>query len=66
MRWKLPQPAIGWHRWFAWYPVRITVGRNAGEMVWLEWIERNDGVSDLLGAPDFRTASDRFAWESYR
>jgi len=30
-----------WHRWFAWYPVRITKGTNkTSEVVWLQFIKR--------------------------
>lgn len=30
--------ALGWTRWFAWYPVRATDG--TGDWVWLETVER--------------------------
>jgi len=31
----------GWHRWFAWRPVRmLNPGGTLYRWVWLEWIER--------------------------
>jgi hypothetical protein len=32
----------GWHRWFAWFPVRTFDGwKNGGyKIVWLEWVYR--------------------------
>lgn len=33
-----------WHRWFAWYPIRIEIPRIAGaycyKRIWLETVER--------------------------
>jgi hypothetical protein len=35
-----------WHRWFAWYPVRI----NDGMCIWFEWVEaKNTGPACLDG-----------------
>lgn len=36
MRWTKP-PINQWHRWFAWYPVRLEDGHTT---VWLETVER--------------------------
>lgn len=30
-----------WHKWFAWYPVKMDVGLNKGRWVWLKVIWRN-------------------------
>ena len=35
MRWSIDFGDRPWHRWFAWYPVRID-----NERVWWEWVER--------------------------
>ena len=48
MKWRVRKPYAGirakhhWHKWFAWYPVRVpTKGKMSGmTMVWLETIER--------------------------
>jgi len=50
----------GWHRWFAWYPVRLenqvkSVAKKYGNelynvWVWLEWVERK---IELAHHPDF-------------
>lgn len=29
-----------WHKWFAWYPVRVRINGRSERMVWLETIER--------------------------
>lgn len=35
-----PDPRKEWHRWFAWYPVRIAPGDgSSGPVVWLEYVE---------------------------
>lgn len=42
MRWKFKDFSLividrgKWHKWFAWYPVRI----SATEIAWLEYVER--------------------------
>ena len=33
---KARLPVLEWHRWFAWYPVRV----SDDYVVWLEFIER--------------------------
>ena len=40
-----------WHKWFAWYPVRLpTKGKMSGmTMVWLETIERKGSYDCYLG-----------------
>ncbi len=35
MRWLIDFGDRPWHRWFAWYPVRI-----GEDMAWLEYVER--------------------------
>lgn len=59
MRWRA-KPFVDlwqWHRWYAWYPVRVE-----NEWVWREWVERRlddshlcsiDGF-DLGGGPYYR------------
>ncbi|MDR5008266.1 hypothetical protein RGK87_04490 [Agrobacterium fabacearum] len=34
-----------WHRWFAWFPVRV----SSGECVWLEYVERRAGGISSAG-----------------
>ena len=40
-----------WHKWFAWYPIRI-----GGRLVWMRYVWREDGVD-----PD-----PRRCWTKYR
>lgn len=37
-----------WHTWFAWYPVRITLGK----CVWLETVERRNKTD--MHMPDYK------------
>lgn len=53
---------LDWHKWFAWYPVRV-----GGQVVWLETIERSvdrvatemedPGHCVWVDAPKYRIAS---------
>lgn len=53
MKWRVRKPYARirakhrWHKWFAWYPVRVpTKGKMSGmTMVWLETIERKGFLS---------------------
>lgn len=52
-----------WHRWFAWYPVKIAPDRRA----WLIWVERR--LSELGGQykqPDPLQWSREARWYEYR
>lgn len=66
MKWRVRKPNARfralhwWHKWFAWYPVRVpTKGRQSGMvLVWLETVERKG---------DFSFAYDLCDWDwSYR
>jgi hypothetical protein len=35
MKWRIDFGDRPWHRWFAWYPVRV-----GDAMIWLEYVER--------------------------
>ena len=38
-----------WHKWFAWYPVRLQKTADSTEMVWLEVIGRKKKLCDYRG-----------------
>ena len=44
MRWNIGIRERGFHRWFAWFPVRL---RGTNTVVWLEWVERQ--ITDAQG-----------------
>jgi hypothetical protein len=44
------QMNTNWHKWFAWYPVKIRYG-NVHAVVWLEIIE----TMKISGVPVYRT-----------
>jgi len=35
---KTPRDTTLWHRWFAWFPVRI----NDEQLLWLEYVHRKE------------------------
>lgn len=37
MKWRLDDGARPWHRWFAWYPVRL---QGTDTKVWWEYVDR--------------------------
>ena len=45
MEWKYTN-RINWHKWFAWYPVRLGDWFSSEEMAWLEIVERKRGQYD--------------------
>jgi len=57
MKWRVRKPFARirakhrWHKWFAWYPVRVpTKGKMSGmTMVWLETIERKGFLDTSWG-----------------
>ena len=46
---KTPKNKPMWERWFAWFPVRI----NDNELVWLEFVERNEIVKTYATMDDW-------------
>jgi hypothetical protein len=46
--------AYSWHRWFAWYPVRL---HNTATYVWLETVERLFRANDWPRIPIYRRPS---------
>lgn len=66
MKWRVRKPHARfrakerWHKWFAWYPVRVpTRGRMSGmTMVWFETIERK-------GVYEWHIGDGHWVW-SYR
>ena len=42
-----------WHRWFAWYPIRIE-----GKLIWLRFVERQVGYYENWGGG--------YTWKNYR
>lgn len=52
MKWRVRKPGARnrakrlWHKWFAWYPVRVpTYGKRSGmTMVWLQHVKRKQIV----------------------
>jgi hypothetical protein len=58
MKWRASSDSMvrEWHRWFAWYPVRVD-----GSMVWFEFVERqstfyNTGLGGVW-EHEYRTVS---------
>ena len=37
-----------WHKWFAWYPVRLDKQQGGTEMVWLETVGRKKALGDYM------------------
>jgi len=54
---------MGWHRWFAWYPVRVPRwGRSSGmTTMWLCWVWRR--ATRLPRRGDVCTWPDFWNWE---
>jgi hypothetical protein len=56
MKWRVRKPNARvralkmWHKWFAWYPVRVpTEGRMSGmTMVWLKTIKRKGYFNSII------------------
>lgn len=47
-RWVILRDRISkWHRWFAWYPVRLY---NKDMCVWLEWVEQRAECANSIRA----------------
>jgi hypothetical protein len=55
MKWDRGDGSRDWHRWFAWYPVRL-IGTDT--YVWFEWIERQTHNAQGWIIPSYRVAAD--------
>lgn len=60
MKWNY-EASRPWHRWFAWYPVRLRTESTyafSTAYVWLEWVERKIVTSYGLTYTYYRLPED--------